>query len=87
MPSEFELIARHFTRPVRHTVLGVGDDGAVIDYRPTHRRPHPFAFAVDPLRRGDEEDGRMVLLGVTELWIGARRLRTPTWFALVPEGP
>lgn len=33
MPSEFELIARHFTRPVRHTVLGVGDDGAVV--RPT----------------------------------------------------
>ena len=30
MPSEFDLIARHFTRPVRHTVLGVGDDGAVI---------------------------------------------------------
>ena len=30
MPSEFELIARHFTRPLRHTVLGVGDDGAVV---------------------------------------------------------
>jgi thiamine-monophosphate kinase len=30
LPSEFELIARHFTRPVRHTVLGVGDDGAVV---------------------------------------------------------
>ncbi len=30
MPSEFELIARHFTRPVRHTVLGVGDDGAIV---------------------------------------------------------
>ncbi len=30
MPSEFELIARHFTRPVRHTVLGVGDDGAIL---------------------------------------------------------
>lgn len=30
MASEFDLIARHFTRPVRHTVLGVGDDGAVI---------------------------------------------------------
>jgi thiamine-monophosphate kinase len=28
--SEFELIARYFTRPVRHTVLGVGDDGAVL---------------------------------------------------------
>lgn len=68
-------------------VVGADDDGAVIDYRPTHRRPHPFAFAVDPLRRIGEHDGRMVLLGVTELWIGARRLRTPTWFALVPEGP
>ena len=30
MPSEFELIARHFQRPVRHTVMGVGDDGAII---------------------------------------------------------
>lgn len=30
MPSEFDLIARHFTRPTRHTVLGVGDDGALI---------------------------------------------------------
>ena len=30
MPSEFALIARHFTRPVRHTVLGVGDDGAIV---------------------------------------------------------
>lgn len=30
MASEFELIARHFTRPVRHTVLGVGDDGAIV---------------------------------------------------------
>lgn len=30
MPSEFDLIRRHFTRGVDHTVLGVGDDGAVI---------------------------------------------------------
>lgn len=30
MPSEFDLIARYFTRPGRHTVLGVGDDGAVV---------------------------------------------------------
>ncbi|MBM3390411.1 MAG: thiamine-phosphate kinase [Betaproteobacteria bacterium] len=30
MPSEFELIARHFTRPVCHTVLGVGDDAAIV---------------------------------------------------------
>ncbi len=33
MPSEFELIDRHFRRPTRHSVLGVGDDGAII--RPT----------------------------------------------------
>jgi thiamine-monophosphate kinase len=32
--SEFELIKRHFTRPVRHTVLGVGDDGAVVHPTP-----------------------------------------------------
>ena len=30
MPSEFELIARYFTRSTSHTVLGVGDDGALI---------------------------------------------------------
>lgn len=33
MSSEFELIDRHFRRPTRHTVLGVGDDGAIV--RPT----------------------------------------------------
>ena len=30
MPSEFELIARYFTRGTTHTALGVGDDGALI---------------------------------------------------------
>lgn len=30
MPSEFELIARYFTRGTTHTKLGVGDDGALI---------------------------------------------------------
>jgi thiamine-monophosphate kinase len=33
MPSEFALIDRYFRRPTRHTVLGIGDDGAII--RPT----------------------------------------------------
>jgi thiamine-monophosphate kinase len=33
MPSEFALIDRYFRRPTRHTVLGVGDDGALL--RPT----------------------------------------------------
>lgn len=30
MPSEFSLIKRHFTRPTKHSVLGVGDDGAIV---------------------------------------------------------
>jgi len=30
MPSEFDLIARYFTRPARRTVLGVGDDAALV---------------------------------------------------------
>jgi thiamine-monophosphate kinase len=29
MPSEFQLIARYFTRPARRAVLGVGDDAAL----------------------------------------------------------
>jgi thiamine-monophosphate kinase len=34
VPSEFELIARHFTRSTSHTLLGVGDDGALIALTP-----------------------------------------------------
>ena len=30
MASEFEIIARYFTRPTTHTTLGVGDDAALI---------------------------------------------------------
>ena len=30
MAGEFELIARHFTRPVKRAVLGVGDDCALL---------------------------------------------------------
>ena len=33
MPSEFEVIRRHFTRPPRHAVLGVGDDAALFRVR------------------------------------------------------
>lgn len=32
--GEFELIARHFTRPVRRAVLGVGDDCALLSLTP-----------------------------------------------------
>ena len=34
MPSEFALIDRYFTRPTRRTVLGVGDDGAIVRVTP-----------------------------------------------------
>lgn len=30
MPSEFEIIRKHFSRPARHTLLGVGDDAALL---------------------------------------------------------
>jgi len=33
VPSEFDLIRRYFTQPVRHTVLGVGDDAALVRVR------------------------------------------------------
>jgi len=31
LPSEFDLIAKHFTRPATNAVLGVGDDAALVD--------------------------------------------------------
>ncbi|MDB5887470.1 MAG: thiL [Rhodocyclales bacterium] len=34
MSSEFDLIRRHFSRAVRHTDLGVGDDAALLRTRP-----------------------------------------------------
>lgn len=34
MPSEFDLIRRHFTRAPRHTELAVGDDAALLQPRP-----------------------------------------------------
>jgi thiamine-monophosphate kinase len=33
-PGEFEIIARHFTRPVRRAALGVGDDCALLQVAP-----------------------------------------------------
>jgi thiamine-monophosphate kinase len=36
VPSEFELIARYFKRATSHTLLGVGDDGALIATTPGH---------------------------------------------------
>src|SRR5260370_30289532 len=36
MLSEFDLIARYFNRPTRHTLLGVGDDAALLALTPGH---------------------------------------------------
>ncbi|CAG2159152.1 thiamine-phosphate kinase [Cupriavidus numazuensis] len=46
--SEFDLIRRFFTRPVRKAVLGVGDDCALIDPRPGHH----LAISTDMLVSG-----------------------------------
>ena len=48
MPSEFELIDRCFKRPTRHTLLGVGDDAALI--QPT--AGHELAVSTDILVEG-----------------------------------
>jgi thiamine-monophosphate kinase len=36
MLSEFDLIARYFNRPTQHTLLGVGDDAALLALTPGH---------------------------------------------------
>jgi thiamine-monophosphate kinase len=46
--GEFDLIARYFTRPVRHAVLGVGDDCALLQPTPGMQ----FAISSDMLVEG-----------------------------------
>lgn len=48
MPGEFSLIDRYFTHRTRHTLLGVGDDAALIRVR----RGHVLAVSVDMLVEG-----------------------------------
>jgi thiamine-monophosphate kinase len=48
VPSEFELIAKYFTRPPRHAVLGVGDDAALVAVSPGHE----LAASTDMLVEG-----------------------------------
>ncbi len=45
MPSEFDLIRRHFSRPASHTLLGIGDDAALI----THKADTVLAISTDTL--------------------------------------
>jgi len=46
--SEFELIRRYFTHPARHTVLGVGDDAALMRVK----RGHELVVSADMLVAG-----------------------------------
>lgn len=48
MPGEFELIARHFARPVKNARLGVGDDCALFGSSPGHE----WAITTDMLIAG-----------------------------------
>ncbi len=61
MPGEFELIARHFTRPVKRAALGVGDDCALLNVAPGMQlavssdmlvEGRHFLSTVDPERLG-----------------------------------
>ena len=55
MPSEFQLIADYFTRPVRRTerlVLGVGDDCALIAFPPSPSPGMQLAVSTDMLVEG-----------------------------------
>jgi thiamine-monophosphate kinase len=48
LPSEFSLIAKYFTHRTRHTLLGVGDDAALIRLR----RGYVLAISADMLVEG-----------------------------------
>ncbi|MEP7154946.1 MAG: thiamine-phosphate kinase [Betaproteobacteria bacterium] len=48
MTPEFDLIARYFTRPVKHASLGVGDDCALFELTPGHE----LAVSTDTLVSG-----------------------------------
>lgn len=58
-------------RPVRYGSFAVrGTDRAWLDYGRAH---DPLVWAADGL-----------ILGVTDVRVGGRSVRTPTWFALLP---
>ncbi len=65
MPSEFELIRRHFTRPVTRALLGVGDDCALI----AAEAGAAFAISTDML-----VEGRHFLAGADAAKLGHKAL-------------
>ena len=92
MPSEFDLIKRCFTRPTRHTVLGVGDDGALIAPAPGHE----LVVSTDLLVEGTHffPDAEPEALGWKTLAVNVSDMAamgaTPRWATLgiaVPRAP
>jgi len=102
MPSEFALIDRYFRRPARHTVLGVGDDAAIV-------RPSPgceLVVSTDMLVAGthflpnaDPEDlgwktlavnvSDMAAMGAQQRWAllaAALPAATETWIEKFAQG-
>jgi thiamine-monophosphate kinase len=102
MASEFELIDRYFRRPTRQTIVGVGDDGAIV-------RPSPgmeLVISTDMLVAGthflpnaDPEDlgwktlavnvSDMAAMGATPRWAllaAALPAATETWIAAFAKG-
>lgn len=89
MPSEFELIARYFTRATSHALLGVGDDGALIAPTPGME----LVIATDMLVEGthfladtDPEDLGWKTLAVNVSDIAAMGAR-PRWATLAMALP
>ncbi len=92
MPSEFELIARHFTRGTTHTTLGVGDDGALITPTPGQE----LVVSTDLLVEGthflpdtDAEDlgWKTLAVNVSDMAAMGARPRWATLGIAVPPAP
>jgi thiamine-monophosphate kinase len=89
VPSEFELIRKYFTRPVRHTRVGVGDDCAVLQVRPGME----LAVSTDMLVSGTHffPDADPVQLGHKVLAVNLSDIAamgaTPRWATLAAALP
>ncbi|MCC6609815.1 MAG: thiamine-phosphate kinase [Burkholderiales bacterium] len=89
MPTEFEIIARYFTRPARTAVLGIGDDAAIV------RVPAELALAIttDLLVEGTHflADTDAARLGHKALAVNLSDLAAmgadPRWFTLALSLP
>jgi thiamine-monophosphate kinase len=102
MPSEFDLIRQFFIRPTRHTLLGAGDDAALLALTPDHE----LAISTDLLVEGTHFLGNtapfdlgwktlavnvsdMAAMGATPRWAtlaAALPAPTPAWLDAFSRG-